>query len=169
MESYHIELAEADQIACLQAIELAAAQRFPEPLLPASVREQVSSRQELMDARRRGQLWVAAGAGRQPVGFAMASVADDMAFLMEVDVHPDHQGRGLGRALVNTVVGWASGLALSGVVLTTFQNVPWNAPFYEKLGFRMLTENEMPEWLRQKLEEERTLGLKERVAMKLSC
>jgi hypothetical protein len=32
---------------------------------------------------------------------------------------------------------------LAGMTLITFRGVPWNAPYYERLGFRELPESEV--------------------------
>ena len=57
---------------------------------------------------------------------------------MSVRPTAGHQGR--GRALVEAVCSWAAANGYPAVTLTTFRDVPWNAPFYSKLGFRELTE-----------------------------
>jgi GNAT superfamily N-acetyltransferase len=168
IEGYRIELARRDQIVHLQAIELAAAKLFSPAVLPAKMRDQALPQETLIDAQTSGRLWVAVDANGQPVGFAMASLCGKVALLDEVDVHPHHQRRGLGRALVQTVIAWASAKALSGIALTTFLELPWNAPFYQRLGFRVLARDATPEWLARQLEHEETLGLRGRVAMQFS-
>jgi ribosomal protein S18 acetylase RimI-like enzyme len=54
----------------------------------------------------------------------------DTAYIADVAVHPDHQGRGLGKAIVRRLV------ALSGrhqkIILYT---LPGNEGFYARLGF----------------------------------
>ena len=53
----------------------------------------------------------------------------------EVSVRHDSQGNGLGRRLVEAAMEYAQSEGLRCVTLTTFAEVPWNAPFYERLGF----------------------------------
>jgi hypothetical protein len=36
-------------------------------------------------------------------------------------------------------VAWTAAQGLSSITLTTFHDVPFNAPYYEKLGFRVVT------------------------------
>jgi GNAT superfamily N-acetyltransferase len=62
-------------------------------------------------------------------------LADDLPHLDELDVDPSHGRRGLGTALVRTVCDWAAASGYSGLTLTTFRGVPWNLPFYARLGF----------------------------------
>lgn len=42
---------------------------------------------------------------------------------------------GWGAALLDAVSERARILDLSGLVLSTFREVPWNAPYYRRLGF----------------------------------
>lgn len=75
-------------------------------------------------------------AGDAPVGFALVEMlADDLPHLDEVDVEPSHGRRGLGTALVQAVCEWATASGFSMLTLTTFRAVPWNLPFYARLGF----------------------------------
>ena len=48
------------------------------------------------------------------------------------------RAEGLGALLIEHVDGWAREQRLDGLSLTTFVEVPWNAPYYERLGFRRL-------------------------------
>jgi len=51
-------------------------------------------------------------------------------------VLPSHGRRGIGRLLVFTVRRWAEDAGHAGVTLSTLREIPWNAPFYERCGFR---------------------------------
>jgi GNAT superfamily N-acetyltransferase len=85
-----------------------------------------------------GHLWVAKEDDR-PVGFALVKVLEPQtAHLDELDVHPAHGRRGLGRRLVTAVCDWAAGEGREAVTLSTFRDVPWNMPFYMKLGFEII-------------------------------
>lgn len=54
----------------------------------------------------------------------------DCAYLADVAVHPEHQGRGLGRAIIGTLVEAAAGH--KKIIL--YAN-PGAEPFYRSLGF----------------------------------
>ncbi|MEM8769986.1 MAG: GNAT family N-acetyltransferase, partial [Pseudomonadota bacterium] len=62
----------------------------------------------------------------------------------------------------------AAARGLEAVTLTTFADIPWNAPFYAAMGFEVLREQGLTPFLAGALEEERALGLTERVAMRLA-
>ncbi|MFC0545614.1 GNAT family N-acetyltransferase [Kutzneria chonburiensis] len=75
--------------------------------------------------------------GRPAVGFAYVGDVDDGLHLHQLAVHPDHQRRGLGTALLAAVFRRAAGRA---VTLTTFRHIPWNAPWYAARGFTEVIE-----------------------------
>ncbi len=52
--------------------------------------------------------------------------------------------------LLERVIESARQMGYPAVTLTTFREVPWNAPFYTRLGFAMLDELTLPAGLRSK-------------------
>jgi GNAT superfamily N-acetyltransferase len=78
--------------------------------------------------------WVAVDEADRPVAYLVSSVVDGCAHVDQVSVHPSHAGRGIGAALIDHLAA-TSGRPLT---LTTFRDVPWNAPYYERLGFRVV-------------------------------
>ena len=95
--------------------------------------------------------------GDKPVGFILAEIHPTSLFIVELSVHLEWQRKGVGRQLIACAVEQARKLGLTSLTLTTFRDVPWNAPFYSRLGFEIVTEL-TPE-LRQKREEEAAHGL----------
>ena len=84
-------------------------------------------------------------------------------------MHPAHGRRGVGEALVDAVLAWSRARGHRAVTLTTLESVPWNAPWYRKLGFRSLAPEELTPELRELLEEDAARGIgrpPERVAMR---
>ncbi len=110
--------------------------------LPSDGSSQLVSVETLATAQQAGHLWVAADSADTPVGFALVSPVDGGAHLDELDVLPEHGRRGLGSALVETIAVWAREQGYGAITLTTFRNIPWNAPLYERLGFRIIGETE---------------------------
>src|SRR4029077_1421090 len=155
---YTIAVARPEDLARLPEIELEAARLLaghaPEPVL-----SETTSHEILQLAQREGRLWVALAAG-DPVGFAHVEVLDaDTVHLEEIDVHPDHGRRGLGARLVTHVCRWAADAGYRSVTLTTFRDVPWNMPFYARLGFEILAVDALPPVLRAIVEDEARRGL----------
>ncbi|MEM8488551.1 MAG: GNAT family N-acetyltransferase [Bacteroidota bacterium] len=92
---------------------------------------------------RESRLWVAENGANKVIGFALAGTVDDNAHLFEIDVHPDHGRQGIGRRLIHQVEAWARAQQHAMLTLTTFCTVPWNGPFYRRLGFHDLTTTQM--------------------------
>jgi GNAT superfamily N-acetyltransferase len=154
----------------LPAIELAAATLLAGHA-PPSVLAETTSQADLEGAQQRGHLWVALAAGI-PVGFAHIRVlGPGIAHLEEIDVHPDHGRHGLGRQLVMTACTWAATNGYSCVTLTTFRDVPWNMPFYARLGFEQIPPAELRPPLLSVIDDETRRGLdpRRRVAMRRPC
>ena len=106
------------------------------------------------------------------MGFALVQMlADDLPHLDELDVDPSHGRRGLGTALVRAVCKWAAVSGYIMLTLTTFRDVPWNFPFYTRLGFVEIPREALRPELSNVASEEARRGLdpNTRVAMRYRC
>ena len=128
----------------LVAIENAAGRLFADHGYQAVAQDGFENAAQLRSILRGGDMFVAVDGDDCPVGFAFARSLADFLHLRELSVDPAYGRKGLGRALVNTVVAAARSAGLAGVTLTTFRTVPFNKPFYESLGFRELPLLEAP-------------------------
>ena len=156
--SYRIAVARPADLTFLPAIELAAG-RLLEGHAPASALAETTSLETLARAQKDGHLWVAL-ADDAPIGFAhVEAVERDALHLEEIDVHPDHGRRGLGTGLVLQVCRSAVLNGYEAVTLTTFRDVPWNMPFYARLGFDLVPRAALSSALRAIVEDERRRGL----------
>ncbi len=154
----------------MPAIELAAATLL-RGHAPESVLRETTDERELAAAQADGRLWVALS-DDVPVGFAIVEVlGHTLAHLEEIDVHPDHGRRGLGRRLVAAVCEWASSRGYSQVTLTTFRDVAWNMPFYARLGFEIVEASDLPMEVAAIVADETRRGLDagRRVVMTYRC
>jgi len=170
MDRYSIARAEAHHLDDLKQIELAAA-RLLIGQAPKTVLEETTPHDALIAAMRQGHLWVALD-GDLPVGFAHVDMlASDLPHLEEIDVHPAHGRRGLGTRLVRRVCRWVAEARYEQITLTTFRSVPWNMPWYARLGFIELPAAQWRDELRQRVESETARGLDRarRVAMAYRC
>ena len=157
--SYVIALARPEHLQALPEIERQAASLFRGWDVPLSVIEEVTPLEEFRAAQEAGLLWVALSPQHQPVGFALIELGDPSPHLEEIDVHPLHGRRGVGTALVNSVCAWAQAQGYAGITLTTYRDIPWNGPFYARLGFEILEAAELTPELRKRVEEEAARGL----------
>jgi predicted N-acetyltransferase YhbS len=165
---YRIERAAPEHLRLLPGIERAAAAQFAGHGLDSAALEEQTAEEDFREAQRHGLLWVALDAGGRPVGFALADSLDGALHLEEIDVHPEHGRRGLGSALVRAVCDQARESGLPAVTLTTFRDIPWNAPFYARLGFRAVESQRLSPLLAERMREEaaRGLELERRVSMR---
>lgn len=165
--SYRIAAARPTDLTSLPAVELAAA-RLLAGHAPSSVLVETTSPEALTRAQRDGHLWVVL-ADDAPVGFAhVEAIEPEAVHLEEIDVHPEHGRRGLGTTLVLHVCRWAVLNGFESITLTTFRDVPWNMPFYARLGFDVIPDQELSSALRAVVEDEhrRGLDLSRRVVMR---
>ena len=154
-----IRPARPDDLAALVEIERAAGGMFL--LLDADIfaGHDPGSVEELTPYADGGRAFVSVDADDRPVGYLLVDLVDGAAHIEQVSVHPDHARKGLGRALIEHAASWARARDLDSLTLTTYVAVPWNRPYYERLGFRRLTTDEETPGLRAIRERERALGL----------
>jgi len=167
--SYSIVAASPEHVPFLPAIERSAASLFGDSV-PAALLEVTTPVSVLIAAQREGMLWVALGPDDEPVGFARAEASDARVHVAELDVHPAHGRRGVGTALVRAVEEWARSGSSTEITLTTYRDVPWNAPFYLGLGFEVVPESDWDAELRCRFEQEAGIDSEQakRVVMRMS-
>jgi len=139
--------------------------RYGRPLVDGSPPAPPEQWAAALDA---GLLWVAADAGDTPIGFLAGEITEDGLYVAEVDVVMERQRQGHGRRLMQTAIDWARTRRLPGVTLTTFRDIPWNAPFYASLGFAELAPGEMSAHLAAAIAGEVSRGFEGRCAMRLA-
>ena len=156
-----VRTATAEDLATIQAVEVRAGRLFAasaDPVIAACADHPPLPLDRLADWVAVGRAWVADVDG-SVAGFVVADLVDGCAHVVAVAVHPDRGRRGIGRTLLAEVDRYAAEAGLQGVTLTTFRDVPWNRPWYERLGFRVLPEGEIGPELRARRGEEEGFGL----------
>lgn len=139
--------ARPEDLPLLQEIERAAGEPF-RALGMAAVADDDPPPLETLEAyQAAGRARVAERAGR-PVAYLVWDEVDGAAHVEQVTVHPDAARRGLGRALIEELAADATARGVPALTLTTFTDVPWNAPYYVRLGFRVLADTELTDGLR---------------------
>ncbi|WP_326554856.1 GNAT family N-acetyltransferase [Micromonospora sp. NBC_01813] len=158
----------------LRDVERAAGLAFDNVGMPEIANDEPLPLDVLADYQAAGRAWVAAdrpaGSARSadaPVGYLLADVVDGNLHIEQVSVHPGSAGQGIGRRLIEHLAGVASARGVPALTLTTFAEVPWNAPYYERCGFRALADEALPLGLRAVRAREADHGLDRwpRVAM----
>lgn len=156
---YRVRLARPEEAPVLGAIERAAASRFATIGLERIAQGRPTSEPEYLEAVGGGRLWVVEEEGGGIAGLAIADILDGEGFLAEISVRPEHGGRRLAARMIDAVATWAAAQGCGSLRLTTFNDVPWNRPYYERLGFVVLDEAEAGPQLRSVRERERARGV----------
>lgn len=95
----------------------------------------------------------------QFIGFINGVEHNKTFHICELSVGQDWQNQGVGNALLSHVENAMRERGITALTLTTFRDIPWNAPFYERKGFVELNDNELSLFLADILEEEIESGL----------
>lgn len=159
-DEFEIRIATVDDVARLHDIDTAAGRLFRQVGM-AEVADHAGIDQgllhDLIAARR---VWVVEASGDgAPVAFATTAEVDTALHFDQVSVDPDFARRGVGRLLMEHLIEQARRSSHRAVTLTTFRDVPWNAPYYARLGFDVVPDEELTDGLRQIRERERESGL----------
>jgi GNAT superfamily N-acetyltransferase len=88
-----------------------------------------------------GSEWVAANNAGTLIAFLAAEQVGSELHLWELAVHEDYQRQGIGARLLEAAVEFARQRQAVALTLTTFLDVPWNAPWYARLGFELVTSD----------------------------
>lgn len=153
----------------LQDVERAAGAPFRDLGMPEIADDDPPTLDELERYRKAGRCWVAADEQDRPTAYLTAEPVDGALHVEQVSVHPRAARRGVGRTLLAHAAEHARERDLRALTLTTFTEVPWNAPYYARLGFRVLSEPDLTPGLRRIRAEESAHGLDQwpRVCMRL--
>jgi GNAT superfamily N-acetyltransferase len=124
-----------DELEALRWIERDAGRAFAAIGMAQIATEEPLSVAELEAFRTNGHAWVAVDARDRPIAYLLSSVVDGCAHIEQVSVAWLRARRGLGAALIEHLAAIARTEDRPALTLTTFRDVPWNAPYYQRLGF----------------------------------
>jgi GNAT superfamily N-acetyltransferase len=156
---YTLRRALSQELSSLPEVENQAAQQFRQSSHPEAADLPVQSLEQLRLHQEQGGVWVAVAPDSTVAAFAICKPVDGDLFIVEADVHPAHARQGLGAALFGLLGDQARAEGFPALLLTTFRDIAWNAPYYERLGFRVLREDEWGPGLRTIRAQETELGL----------
>ena len=167
MAAYRLRDARTDEIDQMQAIDLESSELFRDTgLIDFGPEEQLEPIPEnrLRQAFGDQLIWVAADANDRPVGFCMCADMGPDLYLDQVSVLTTHGRQGLGARLVQRAIDEAAERKHKRVSLSTFKDVPWNGPFYARMGFREIPERRYSDWQKDIVERQ-----KETMDVSLRC
>lgn len=148
VEPYFIRMARESDFPVLRNIERSAGLPFAEIGMAFVAEDEPPTIETLRTFAEDGRAWVSTDGHDRPIAYLLADVVDGNAHLEQVSVHGDYAHRGIGRTLLDHMIEWARERGLPAVTLTTYTEVPWNGPYYERCGFRYLTDAEETPGLR---------------------
>jgi GNAT superfamily N-acetyltransferase len=155
------------ELEVLRAIEREAGRSFVTVGMPEIAADEPMSTAALDAYRIAGRAWVAVDAHRRPMAYLLGEIVDDCGHVAQVSVSPTNARQGLGAALIEHLAGIAAADGRPALTLTTFRDVPWNAPYYARLGFVVVDPADQgPELRRLVAYEARTIPDAPRVAMR---
>ncbi len=164
---YRIRAALVEELPLLSHLERSATGRFRDTPYAFLVDTDPLPLEFVRQRSQAGHVWVAVDRRGVVVGCAIAREVDDTLYLEEIDVAPAQGRRGIGTALVKMVCAAATQQGYAIVSLSTFRDIPWNAPFYSKLGFCPLGEADLSTGFQEIRRNEVTAGfpISDRVIM----
>ena len=148
-----------DELDALCALEVEADGRFAAVGLARVLGSSAPRVDSLYDAVKDGRLFVATDIGDRPIGFVRIERLDGQAHIEQVSVHPAQAGHRVGAQLLTVAQQWARAHGGDRLTLTTFRDVPWNGPYYERLGWVVLPAEQLGPDLAAARARERRLGL----------
>ncbi|MEU4626519.1 GNAT family N-acetyltransferase [Actinoplanes sp. NPDC023801] len=144
----------------LREIERAAGEPFREIGMPEIADDEPPSIEALTGYVRAGRAWVAVAAPDDPpVAYLLAGLVDGDVHIEQVSVNPQFAHRGIGRELIEYAGAHARKAGAAALTLTTFAEVPWNAPYYRRCGFVVLGDDVITPGLRAIRDHEAAIGL----------
>ncbi|WP_294568965.1 GNAT family N-acetyltransferase [uncultured Arthrobacter sp.] len=154
-----IRSAARTELEALRGIERAAGEQFRALGMAEIAEDEPLPVEELAEFQAAGRAWTAVGADGSPVGYLLVKRVGANAHVEQVSVHPSFARQGIGRRLLGTAADWGRGQGLGNLTLTTFREVPWNAPYYRRLGFREVPADALEPGLKQVVAQEAAAGL----------
>ncbi|WP_369776966.1 GNAT family N-acetyltransferase [Streptomyces sp. R33] len=154
-----IRAVHTDELPLLQAIERAAGECFRGIGMPEIADDEPLPLDELARYQRAGLAWAAVTEADAPLAYLIADRVDGNLHIEQVSVHPDGARRRIGRSLLDHLAARAAAESIPALTLTTFEDVPWNAPYYARCGFERLADGELSPGLKDIRDREAEHGL----------
>ena len=143
-----IRQARHDELPELREVERPAGQPFRDLGMDVVADDEPPTVAELATFQADSRAWVYTDEGDRPVAYLLVDVVDGEAHIEQVSVRPEYGRRGIGRRLVDVAREWAVAHGLPALSLTTYADVPWNGPYYARLGFEVVPPSLLPAGLR---------------------
>ena len=125
------------------------------PILPDATREYISYPMEKLVEIFEEMLIYVYKEGDSVAGtIALNQITKIKGELLMIFVHPDHQRKGIGSALVNYAEEVAKEMGYKELTLSTMEQADWAVKFYEKLGYNIVRKEDREMWVEVYFEKE---------------
>jgi ribosomal protein S18 acetylase RimI-like enzyme len=156
---FSIRGARSTDIPLLEYIERSAAQLFRTVNLESLLDGPTVDPSLLAFMAISNNLWVAVNRWDQPIGFAGGQNIAGNFHIVEISVAQEFQGKGVGKALMATMLDQVRADGYRSITLTTYRYLPWNGPWYSRMGFVEVRATDMGREYLEILEHEAQDGL----------
>lgn len=153
-----IRLATTDDVPKVAPLEAAAAEVYRTIGMDAIADDAPIAESLLLQAVEEQRLWVAVEYGELRA-YLLGDFLPESLHIDQVTVHPDAARRGIGALVIESASSDERAKERGCVTLTSFANVPWNAPYYERIGFMDIAESEWPAGIAEKVAEDQENGI----------
>lgn len=124
-----------DDIPQLGAVERSAAELFRSVKQDHLLDHATANPSFLTAMIESNHIWVAVNKLDEPIGFVGGVAVGSNFHIAEISVAQRYQGRGVGKALIWQLMEEVRREGFKAATLTTFRRIPWNGPWYKRLGF----------------------------------
>ncbi|TVY83090.1 Acetyltransferase [Lachnellula suecica] len=132
---FGVRRARSSDISLLERVERSASEVFRTVNLGFLANGPTLDPTVLSALAKANHLWIAVNDWDQPIGFLGGENLDGNFHLVEISVAQEFQGRGVGKALMLSMVEQVRREGYRSITLTTYRDVPWNGRWFAKMGF----------------------------------
>ncbi|MGW1072804.1 GNAT family N-acetyltransferase [Streptomyces sp. NPDC002537] len=143
-----IRLARQEEIPRLRDIERAAGILFLDVGMVSVAEDEPPAAELLREYIDADRAWVHTDGDDVPAGYVIVDLVDGCVHIEQISVDPGHARKRIGAGLIEHVAAWAERRGAAALTLTTFTEVAWNGPYYERRGFRAVPDAELTPGLR---------------------
>jgi ribosomal protein S18 acetylase RimI-like enzyme len=129
-------IARPDDVPRLRDIEDLAGESFRDIGMPEIADDDAPTVATLAEYQAACRATITVDEHDRPIAYVLTDDVDGNVHIEQISVDPAHAHRGIGRALLDHIAVQAAARGAPAVTLTTFADVPWNAPYYARYGFQ---------------------------------
>ncbi len=127
----------------IQEVERSANAMFRSVGMDAVAEYPVTAASDLLAMMKDRRAWVAVDDQDRPIACILLTVIDGNCHVEQIAVRPEFARQRIGEKLIAKAEDLARERGLAALTLTTFTHVPWNGPYYARLGFHIVDKDRL--------------------------